>query len=149
MFYYEIFIDMKTLIRKLLRESLDSSYEFKEVYFDTKIGEIEYSFITNSNEEVSVNFHINSRNELGIDFMLDYSWFKNKETKDIFRLFSTIVMICEKVITKLKELGFNIKYLSYDADQKKGSLYKKIITRLVPNAKFSTNQYKSTVVKIK
>ena len=145
---------MKSLIKKLLNESLDSlPYASKIEYFDVEeTGEISYSFQTYSDEKIEVNFVVLNKHSLLIDFLLDYSWFSDetkKPSKNIFKLYSTVINICQDVISKLGNKGIDIKYLVYDADKKKGKIYSNIIKRLSPNASFTKDNYGSTVAKIK
>lgn len=145
-------VDKKLSINELF-DSKGLDY-YIDYFHPKKTKEIGYYFYTGKDKnKVEVNFTLLTKNNLLIDFQLEGAWDKNfygikTEQNDIYSLYTTIKNICIDVINKLKDKGYIINTLTYDANKRKEKIYKAMVLSVNPNAKFSVNQYGSTVAKL-
>jgi hypothetical protein len=128
----------------------DNIFEFEEdTYEPKKYGEIIYKFKNNEEDEFNVSLtNINKKGKsVFIDFEGNYSW-NTLKNNNPFKTLRTLSSIVKYAIKKLSNDGFIIDTLIFDATEKKSKIYKSIILKEFPNAKFIINEYGSNKVKL-
>lgn len=125
-------------------------FEYKEDYYSPiEDGEVSYKFTNEDGQEFDVSV-TNIDKESGsvvLDFQGDYSW-ETMQNKNPIKTLRTVGNIISEIFERLKRDGIDVKNVVYDATDKKGSIYRKIIEKEYPNAEFDKDKRGATKVRL-